>query len=65
MVISLTIFGCYMMVTLKIIAPLPYVLGGWFTEFGVVIGFYFDKAKKENQVKIQHYLQNENKDLGC
>ncbi len=54
------------MVELKTVAPLPYILGGWFTEFGVVTGFYFNKATKENEVKLQYYLDaDKNNKMGC
>lgn len=73
MVVILTIFGCYMMWKLNNLTALPYIIGGWFAELGTATGFYYNKAKAENKIKIPLYMNNQlnenidnsNKEMGC
>jgi len=53
MVCMVTIFACYMMYETKNLSPLSYLIPSLFAELGVATGFYYDKARKENELKIK------------
>lgn len=52
-VISITIFACYMIWKTNDLSPLSYLIPSVFVEFATATGFYYDKAKRENLIKIQ------------
>ena len=49
--IIVTIFAMVLMWVTKDTSPLAYLIPSVFAETGIVIGFYLDKAKKENIAK--------------
>lgn len=51
-VMLVTIFAMYMVYETKDTSPLSYLITGVFAEFGVATGFYYNKAKAENKIKI-------------
>ena len=51
--ISLTVFACMMVWKTDNLEPLRYLIPAVFTELSVATGFYFNKAKAENTIKIK------------
>lgn len=51
-VLVVTLFAMYMVWETKDTSVLSYLIGGVFAEFGVATGFYYNKAKAENEIKI-------------
>ena len=45
-------FSCYMIWKTNDLDPLRYLIPAMFTELATATGFYFNKAKAENQLKI-------------
>jgi len=55
-VVFISIFTCYMVWVTKDMSPLMYLIPCVFTELGVSTGFYYNKAKLENSLKIRKSL---------
>ena len=52
MVTGVVVFSCYMIYITRNLEPLRYLIPAVFVEMGTATGFYFNKAKAENLVKI-------------
>ena len=48
-----TAFSMYMIWETKDLSPLGYLIPAMFGELGVATGFYYNKAKAENKIKIR------------
>lgn len=46
-------FSCYLMWITRDTSPLAYLIPSVFAELGIGTGFYYNKAKVENSIKIQ------------
>ena len=64
-IILLTLFSLYMMHKTNDLSPLAYLIPGWFGEMGIATGFYNNKAKDENIIKLKkiNNLDNETIEL--
>ena len=49
----ITVFTCYMIYLTQDLSPLSYLITAIFAECATATGFYFKKAEKENQIKLQ------------
>ena len=47
-----TLFTCYMVWTTKDTSPLAYLIPAVFAEMAAATGFYYNKAKAENKIKL-------------
>lgn len=54
------IYSMVMMAILADLGPLSYILGGLFSLADVAVGFYFWKARKENEIKLRLIYGKEN-----
>lgn len=54
------IYSLVMMAILADLEPLSYILGGLFALANVAVGFYFWKARKENEIKLRLIYGKEN-----
>jgi predicted tellurium resistance membrane protein TerC len=61
-VVLVTLFTCYMVWLTQNLAPLTYLIPSLFAELATATGFYYNKAREENKIKIG---KENNKDLGC
>ena len=52
-IIAVTVFTMYMVYDTKDLSPLAYLIPAVFTAFSAIAGFYFSKAKKENEIKLR------------
>jgi putative thiosulfate sulfurtransferase len=52
-----------MMWKTKDLTPLAYLIPAWFGEMSVVTGFYFNKAKAENIIKLKKYYHVDINDI--
>lgn len=52
-VIVVTLFSFVLMWVTKDVSPLVYLIPAVYGAFMTAIGFYYNKAKAENQIKIQ------------
>ena len=52
-----------MMWQTKDLTPLAYLIRAWFGEMSVVTGFYFNKAKAENIIKLKKYYHVDINDI--
>lgn len=50
--VSVTIFSCYMIWLTKDTSALAYLIPAVFAEMAAATGFYFNKAKAENKIKL-------------
>ena len=48
-----TAFSMYMMYDTKDLSPLMYLIPAVFTAFSAAVGFYYNKAKRENEIKLR------------
>ena len=62
-IVLLTVFSLYMMWKTKDLTPLAYFIPAWFGEMSVVTGFYFNKAKAENIIKLKKYYHVDINDI--
>ena len=53
LVTAVTVFSMYMVWETKNLDPLIYMIPAAFTAFGAAAGFYYSKAKKENEIKLR------------
>lgn len=60
--IMITIFTCIMSWKTQDISILSYLITGIFAEFATATGFYYNKAKAENEIKITKAYQKIEKD---
>lgn len=51
--LAVTVFTCYMIWKTEDLSPLAYLIPAIFAEAGVGTGFYYNKAKIENQIKLR------------
>ena len=58
--IAVVVFSCRMIYTTGDLSPLAYLIPSVFAELATATGFYYRKAQKENELKIPHYLANQN-----
>lgn len=49
----IAIFSCVMIWITKDLSPLSYLIPSIFAELGIGTGFYYNKAKAENQIKLK------------
>ena len=56
--ILVTIFTGIMIWKTNDLSPLMYLIPAVFTELATATGFYYNKAKAENQIKIRKGLEN-------
>lgn len=56
--ILVTIFTGIMIWKTNDLSPLMYLIPAVFTELATATGFYYNKAKAENKIKIQKGLEN-------
>lgn len=52
-VVIVTAFTLYMVWETKNLDPLIYLIPAAFGAFGAAAGFYYSKAKKENEIKLR------------
>ena len=50
--VSVTIFSCVMVAITKDTTPLAYLIPAVFVEASAATGFYYDKSKAENKIKL-------------
>ena len=58
--IAVVVFSCRMIYITGDLSPLAYLIPSIFTELATATGFYYRKAQRENELKIPHYLANQN-----
>ena len=59
-VISMVTFSCIMIWRTNDLSPLAYLIPSMFVELATATGFYYNKAKAENTIKLnQNYTQNQ------
>ena len=46
-------FSCVLMLVTRDTTPLAYLIPSLFAEVGIGTGFYFNKAKAENEIKLK------------
>ena len=52
-IVILTLFSFLMIYKTNDLSPLSYLIPAWFGEMGVATGFYYNKAKAENLIKLK------------
>ena len=62
-IVLLTVFSFIMMWQTKDLTQLAYLIPAWFGEMSVVTGFYFNKAKAENIIKLKKYYHVDINDI--
>lgn len=50
---AVAVFSCVMIWKTSDLSPLAYLIPAVFTELATATGFYFNKAKVENQIKLK------------
>ncbi len=60
--LAVAIFACYMIWKTGDLSPLAYLIPSVFAELATATGFYYRKAQKENELKIPHYLDEQNQE---
>jgi hypothetical protein len=50
---AVAVFSCVMIWKTSDLSPLAYLIPAVFTELATATGFYFNKAKMENQIKLK------------
>lgn len=64
MTIIVTLFTLIMIWRTSDLSPLMYLIPAVFAEMGAATGFYFNKAKAENEIKIaQGMINNEESEV--
>ena len=58
--IAVVVFSCRMIYVTGDLSPLAYLIPSVFAELATATGFYYRKAQKENELKIPHYMANQN-----
>ena len=53
--VSLIVFACIMMWRTGDTSAMAYLIPAAFGELATATGFYFNKAKKENEIKLRKY----------
>ena len=53
---AVVVFACRMIYVTGDLSPLTYLIPSVFAELATATGFYYRKAQKENEIKIPHYL---------
>ncbi len=56
LVTAIVVFACVMMAITKDLSSLTELLIGAFAALTAIMGFYFDKAKAENKIKLKKSL---------
>lgn len=51
--IAVTAFTLYMVLETKDLTPLCYLIPAIFAEMATATGYYFSKAKRENEIKLR------------
>lgn len=51
--IAIVLFTCVMVWITRDLTPLAYVIPAAFAELAVGTGFYYSKAKRENEIKLK------------
>ncbi|WP_339060107.1 hypothetical protein [Tepidibacillus marianensis] len=51
--ISVAVFACVMIWKTSDLSPFAYLIPSVFTELATATGFYYSKAKTENQIKLK------------
>lgn len=64
-VVFVVLFSCFMIFRTGDLTPLAYLIPSVFVELATATGFYYNKAKAENEIKISNSFKNKNDDLGC
>ncbi len=63
-VLVLTLFTLIMVWLTKDLSILNVLIPSWFTQFSVATGFYYNKAKAENLIKLRgHEIYEDLKDI--
>lgn len=57
---AVVVFSCRMIYFTGDLSPLAYLIPSVFAELATATGFYYRKAQKENELKIPHYMANQN-----
>ncbi|MPN16591.1 hypothetical protein SDC9_163936 [bioreactor metagenome] len=52
--VSITLYACVLMWITKDTGGLAYLIPAVFAEFATATGFYYNKARAENEIKIQN-----------
>ncbi|WP_425447717.1 hypothetical protein [Dethiothermospora halolimnae] len=58
--VTLILFTMFMVYKTQNLNPLSYILTGAFGAFTTAIGFYYHKARKENEIKISRGVNLDN-----
>ena len=63
--VAVTVFSCFMIWTTKDTSALAYLIPAVFAELAAATGFYYNKAKAENKIKLmaQYGVKPENTDF--
>lgn len=64
-VILIVLFSCFMVFRTNNLTPLSYIIPSAFVELATATGFYYNKAKAENQIKISKNINQDNEGLRC
>jgi hypothetical protein len=59
LVVFIILFSCFMIFRTNNLMPLQYLIPSAFTSLSIVLGFYFNKSKAENTIKISNYNNEE------
>ena len=62
-IVLLTLFSFYMIYKTNDLSPLAYLIPGWFGEMGIATGFYYNKAKAENLIKLKKIYKLDNETI--
>ena len=60
----ITIFSCVMSWRTNDTNVLSYIIGGAFAELATATGFYFNKSKRENELKIKRSMKELGIEIG-
>ena len=58
-VIAVTIFACVMIWRTLDLTPLAYLIPAIFAEMATATGYYYSKARAENEIKLGSIYKNE------
>ena len=53
LVLSITVFSCVLMWRTGDLSPLSYLIPAAFAEYATATGFYYNKARHENEIKLR------------
>jgi hypothetical protein len=62
-IVILTLFSFLMIYKTNDLSPLSYLIPAWFGEMGVATGFYYNKAKAENLIKLKKIYKLDNETI--